>query len=404
MAFQLALLAITGGLLPNAYFYYSHRRKALNLYVLAAGRSGSGKGILSLDRRVGEEAAGETPLFVPPLVSGQALTKELAEYRHGVLFSEECGPVLRPLRGKWGNYREVLLKGYHQETIGHASRNEGRVQVREPAPGLVVGGEPGEIRELIGCAPEGFRARVLFHELPGGGGWESKFGPPGKRGLSQGARRLADLLGRAHRELLGRESALWLHPSEEARALIDQCHAEISGAWRGCTAARAFESSLKRSALQATRIASIVTLLRAARCGAGLGEVGELEVGRGAARLGLWFSLPCLAKEIDFYERHFGLEEPDWEVEHDLMGEVREFFEVLPYGLVHIENATRTAIKEFGIQGNRVRDLLADFAERGLIIGWNGHAGTKPEPGPIIKIHPRTPVEAVYYRLFDRQL
>lgn len=365
-AFLAATFAVAGGLLPNVRIWYDRSRKALNLFVLIIAESGAGKGILSLVREIGKAAAEYPGQIMSPNASGKALTNALAEDPHRVLFSEECQSLLTPLKGKWGNYEEALLSSFHQEKIELHRTDESLLEVQNPAPSFVVGGQPEEAEDLFSSTQDGLRARVMMLSFEGADRWVPKWGRSSEKKMSFEARRLARVLGRARRELSQRETPLILEPTPEAGRVLNGSHDRIFERWIRRDVGTPFTSSLKRSGLQAARVAAILTVVRAAKNRTDLREPDVLEVEAGATERGVELALLGLAAEIKLFIDRDLAGDDTADPADELSGKAKELYDALEDTL-DIEEAMRVGLHRLGMTQTQLRDHLQRFRNMGLL-------------------------------------
>lgn len=192
-------LPVLAGMMPDVLLKYGKQWQALNLYTCVIAPSGAGKGILRVPKRLGdvlhhklfddsiqrlaeyeqekqnivikegEEAAGtiDKPkfrrFFIAEDNSASAIKEALWHVPHGVIFATEARSLAQSLTSDWGNYRDVLLKSYHNESIQVERKYQTPMLIRRPAISMMISGTPGSFEGVLTDTEDGLFSRMMFY-------------------------------------------------------------------------------------------------------------------------------------------------------------------------------------------------------------------------------------------------
>src|SRR5690606_8596924 len=196
-----ALPVLAGICSAGAEFAHADRTYSPDLYVCAVARPGSGKGALSWSRRLGapldmrlretsEWARSEweqedkkirdekPPAYRSYYVSGRASVSGLiaamqARGGRACIFEEEIDTIAGTLGQEWGDYSDILRKGFHHEPVGTELKNE-RVHLSRPSLSVCLSGTGDQFRTLFGGNVEnGLFSRFGFYRFESEPAWRS---------------------------------------------------------------------------------------------------------------------------------------------------------------------------------------------------------------------------------------
>lgn len=189
--------------MPHVYGIYGYERVSANLYLFVAAPASSGKGRLSLCRRLVEpihrelkaeseqewkeykrrmkkymasqnkeelDAPEEPPqrmLIIPANASATSMFQILSENNEsGLIFETEGDTLAQTFKSEHGNYSDGFRKAFHHEPISYVRRkNREHVEVKSPRLSAVLSGTPRQIKTLIQDAENGLFSRFMFFTM-----------------------------------------------------------------------------------------------------------------------------------------------------------------------------------------------------------------------------------------------
>ena len=81
----------------------------------------------------------------------------------GIIFETEADTLTNTLGQDWGNFDDLLRKGFHQETFSYSRKKENEfVEVNRPRMAVVLSGTPGQASRLIVSNENGLFSRFIF--------------------------------------------------------------------------------------------------------------------------------------------------------------------------------------------------------------------------------------------------
>jgi hypothetical protein len=236
--------------------------------------------------------------------SAANLKHSLSDAPHGVIFETEFKTLSTVLSQEWGQFRDVLLKGFQNEPVEVGRVTEDPVYIHHPAPSLAVSGTPGTFSEVISDTEDGLFSRFAFYEFDAEPEWKSQFGSVGESPLDAAVDRASKTLGGGdgrngmYDQLLHRDEPLYIQFTDDAQQKIDDACTFVMGDWKSRGVRPALYSSLKRAAVRALRIACVMRLMRLHEDGKMLGAPKTVEVGVRDALLGLDVAFTYLAHSL----------------------------------------------------------------------------------------------------------
>lgn len=281
------LLGSVSSCLPNVGGFSGNPSRFYkpNLYVAVVGSAASGKGILSVARKLlqpidemlreqeseisfgkGQEKHNrqERPsLFISGNVSAAALFEQLtANNGQGIIFEEEIDVLNSVMKNEWGSLSELLRKAWEHETLSYLRKGGVELYIKEPSISLVLSGTPQQLIRLIPSAEDGLFSRFAFLVTTAIESWKSK--KPGQNSVK--LNETVDEAGKHLRilfSLLSSRNApiqFDLNPLQwkQHDELFEQIHDTLDDD----SHAAGFSSTVRRSGVIAFRIAMILALLR----------------------------------------------------------------------------------------------------------------------------------------------
>jgi hypothetical protein len=189
----LSSLAVISSVLPNVYGMYGQHKVYPNLYLYVVGKAGSGKGnlvwtknLISVIERNGQDDPKEqsnglleritskgdqdipipkkAEIIIPANSSSSGFTELLSERSGSSLIFETEGDTLANIfKTDYGNYSDVLRKGFHHETISQYRKTDKQyLNIKEPKLSVVISSTAGQLKRIISSAENGLFSRFMF--------------------------------------------------------------------------------------------------------------------------------------------------------------------------------------------------------------------------------------------------
>ena len=365
--FLTGALPVVAGALPNVRFKYGGHWHSLNLYAAVIAPAGAGKGKMRHARKLAEplnkrlhkqskeslsqwrdqkgsddQEAGPRPpykrFYLPADSSAASLKEGLADSPSSVIFETEFKTLSNVLSQEWGQFRDVLLKGFQNEQVEVDRKSQEPKVIGHPAPSMAVSGTPGTFSEVIGDTEDGLFSRFAFYRFEGEPEWNSQFGGVGETRLDRAVDRAADTLGKMYRGLEERAEPLYVTFTEKAQGIVDEAGSFVMEHWKSEGVRQELYSSLKRAALRAVRIGAIIRLLKHSEKDNSLAEPNSVEVGRESIAMGLRLSFTYLIHTLRIASQ-FGSKN-----DRSSLDQVqRRFFDALPTGEFRTREANEAA-------------------------------------------------------------
>lgn len=385
-------LPVVAGALHNTRFKYGGMWSSLNLYTAVIAPAAKGKGKMRHSRKIGnplnetlherskerlqewkedkasdEQKAGPRPewqrFFLPADSSAADLKEALAASPHGVIFETEFKTLSNVLDQDWGQFRDVLLKGFHSEQVevGRQKLDEPRL-IENPAPSMAVSGTPGTFSEVISDTEDGLFSRFGFYQFEGEPSWKSQFGDVEPSGLDRAIEDASKRLKAMYREQSKRDEPLYLTFTDEVARVVDELAEFVTKHWKREGVRGELHSCLKRAAVRSLRIAGILRLLRHHEQGHGLHNGKTVEVAMQDAEIGVRIAFTYLQHSLQIAEQ-FGVKDERQSLRLNQI----EYLEALPSGTFETEKAKEIA-GDVGVSERTAQRWLDKWAdETGLI-------------------------------------
>lgn len=196
-------LTIVSGCLPNLEGTYFDKKYSPHLYTFITAPAGSGKGILNwaaylgntihdnlikqsmiakaeyereLDyynslnknQRVGMSLPLEPirrKLFIPANCSSSAFIQALADNNYRVIiFETEADTMASSFKQEWGNFADVLRKGFHHERASLYRRKDNEfIEITDPHLAILLAGTPKQVQNIMPDVENGLFSRFLYY-------------------------------------------------------------------------------------------------------------------------------------------------------------------------------------------------------------------------------------------------
>lgn len=292
-------LPVLASLMPNVRITYGGVPHSLNLFAVIVAPAGSGKGAMRWARRLAEDthtylerqhqqelaawkaskSKGEPPayrsLFVPGNSSASALIENLAGNRGvGLMIESEIATLTATLGQEWGQFEDVLLKTFHNETVTVGRRNE-RQSLLHPALSLCLSGTPTSLQPLLRSVENGLFSRFLIYQFIASAEWVSQR-PKAAGEVECFFQDQSIKLKGLYQALASQKQPLIFSADDGQWDRLDEVFGELFNQARANRKPLLF-AAIKRTALAAMRVATILTILRKIERSSveQLGDVGE---------------------------------------------------------------------------------------------------------------------------------
>lgn len=183
--FLTGALGVLSGCMPNISGRYHNTLLYPNLYVFITAPAASGKGALTHTRNFGvkyhkeltsysDANKAKSLLFIPGNSSSAALTSHLQENDgRGIFFESEADTLANTFKQEWGNFSDLLRKGFHHEAVSYTRKgNNEYIEIERPKLSVVLSGTPKQVQELIKSSENGLFSRFLFYAFKSDNTWE----------------------------------------------------------------------------------------------------------------------------------------------------------------------------------------------------------------------------------------
>ncbi len=200
----LGTLTSISSCLPNVYGIYDREKIYSNLFLYVTAPPSSGKGKLSLCKKIIEPIHNSLKeqtdlltdeykkdsaeyqinellkptlskpkpplnkmLFIPANNSSTGMYELLSNNDgRGIIFETEGDTITLALKTDYGNYSDGFRKAFHHETISYYRRGgKEYIEINNPCLSVVLSGTPGQVFSLIPNAENGLFSRFIFYSL-----------------------------------------------------------------------------------------------------------------------------------------------------------------------------------------------------------------------------------------------
>ena len=113
--------------------------------------------------------------YIPGNISAAAIHEHLTEQDGSIIiFETEADTLSESLNQDWGNFSDVLRKGFHHEHISLSRKMDNRFhEISEPKISMVLSGTPGQVTRLLRSAENGLFSRFLHYHFENESEWEN---------------------------------------------------------------------------------------------------------------------------------------------------------------------------------------------------------------------------------------
>lgn len=204
------LITVLSPLLLKVQGTYDQKICFANLFLMALGHSGTGKGIIVHSRQVVKEIhklylkesedqlksfrklSTKTKNEIPPpfktvLIPGNTTQAKLLMHLSdnnpdvpSLIFETEMDTISNAIKSEHGNFSSILRNGFQNEPISKSiKQNSEYINIECPKPAIVLSGTPAQLFSFIGNREDGLLSRFLIMDFKGNDGWKNVAPCPG---------------------------------------------------------------------------------------------------------------------------------------------------------------------------------------------------------------------------------
>jgi hypothetical protein len=410
--FLTGVIPVAAGAMPNVRFRYGSQWLSPNLYTAVIAPAGSGKGKFRIAKACGqkldqrlyeksrrdiedwerkqkmdeEENLGPRPqektLFLPGDTSAAAMKNHLEANPNSVMFETEFKTVSTVLVQEWGQFRDVMLKAAHNESVTVSRSGEDLLRISHPALSAAISGTPSTFSEIIDDVEDGLYSRFLLYHFRSEDEWVPQFEDETDEKLDQSIEAAATRLDSIHKSLSirhegeheGPDEPLYLTFPEERRKQHTKACKAVFDRVKESEVSEVLHANVKRAGLAALRMAGIFSILRRDELGARLREAKSISISEADLYSGLLLAFGYLSHAIEIAEELGG--EEGREV---LFEEQRRYLDQLPEGAFDTTEADEIA-EGLGIHKRTARRWRKKYVSLGLLIHMSRGSWRRPSP------------------------
>jgi hypothetical protein len=420
--FLTGVLPVCAGAMPNVLMRYGGQWLSLNVYTAVVAPAGSGKGKFRIAKRCGKklderiyeesrveidrwenraenenEEVGARPqekaLYLPGDTSASEMKHMLQANPHAVMFETEFKTVGTALSQDWGQFRDVMLKAFHNESVTVARRKDDMLRIGHPSMSAAISGTPSTLREVIQDVEDGLFSRFCFYSFESETEWVPQFADETDWELEDATETAAEQLDNIHRALTERDEPLYVTFPGEVRKKHNQACRTALKALKSQDVPKCLHPNVKRAGLNALRFGSMFALLRLHEAETDLSEPKSVAISMADLRGGLYLAFSYLSHALRVAD--------DMEADDGKKGlhdGHREYLESLPEGAFDTKDAKRVA-DELGIHERKARRWRKKFVEKGLLVDAGYGSWRRPSSDSVAGV---LSVHSVLSVLFDR--
>ena len=389
--FVTGALPVIAGALSNVRFFYGGQWLSLNLNAAVIAPPSSGKGKFRLAKQLGKkldahlyeesqraiqtwkdrkDADGDDPgprppertMFLPGDSSAAAMKQHLKANPQSVLFETEFKTVGTVLSQDWGQFRDVLLKSFHNEAVTVSRKGEDLLRIGHPALSVALSGTPGTFCEIIEDVEDGLFSRFCLYGFQSEPRWRSQFGQASDHKLASEIEDGAGRLLAMHKALVGRDEPLYIKFGEAEQRTIDRAGELLLDTFVSIQGREELHANIYRAAVVACRIAGVCALLRMNEQGASLRTAKSVTVSECDVRVGLYLAFTYFEHAMHVARMLSSTNERS-----GLSATQREYLNALPGGAFRTAEAYEVA-GDLEIGERKARRWLKKFAEVDLLV------------------------------------
>ena len=309
------------------------------------------------------------------------------------MFETEFKTVGTALSQDWGQFRDVMLKAFHNESVTVARRKDDMLRIGHPSMSAAISGTPSTFREVIEDVEDGLFSRFCFYTFESETEWVPQFADDTDWELEEATEKAAERLDNIHRTLTERNEPLYVtFPGEVRKKHTQACRSALEGL-KSQNVPKCLHPNVKRAGLNALRFASMFALLRLDERATDLSEPKSVAISMADLRGGLYLAFSYLSHALRVAD---DMEAADGK--KGLHDGHKEYLEALPDGAFDTKDADRVA-EELGINDRKARRWRKKFVEKGLLVDAGYGSWRRPSSDSVAGV---LSVHSLLSVLFDR--
>lgn len=266
----LSSLPVMAGHFVNVVGIHNEGYFTPDLFIIIVAPPASGKGIINKARHLGDslqkhlvESDSEVnTLFIPANTSSRALHDTLNRNNgRGIIFETEMDALNVANGQEWGNFDELLRKGFHHEPVS-LNRKKDLIHINRPEFSMVMSGTLGQFMNMFQSAENGLYSRCAFYWTNPPKQWKSHRPTGSTEILQEDILKLDLILFEKYNVLISRETPIKVFLKEKHWDRIDIEFEKRMHAISGLGVEDYFHATNRRMPIIVLRVAMILTIMR----------------------------------------------------------------------------------------------------------------------------------------------
>lgn len=179
--FLLSSITLLSGIFYEVSGIYDRNKVFPGLFAFIVAPPASDKSVVSHARRMFNKLESELRsnfnLIIPGNSSASAIITQLEKNAGiGIICETEADSMANSLKQDWGNFSDILRKGFHHETIGQSRKaNNEYLVIENPKIAQLLSGTLGQVPGIIKSPEDGLTSRIMFYMFSQEAKWRSVF-------------------------------------------------------------------------------------------------------------------------------------------------------------------------------------------------------------------------------------
>ncbi|MEL7834851.1 DUF3987 domain-containing protein [Fodinibius sp. Rm-B-1B1-1] len=285
-----AALPVLSAHLPNVHIPHRDGAYSPDLYTIVIAKPGSGKGIAEKARKIGHQLNNKliedgkkellkweglpkkdkekTPkpiprqLFLPGNTSSRALYDFLAHNDgRGLIFETEIDTLVNATRQDWGDFTDVIRKGFHHEPSTMRRKND-NMYIERPELSIFMSGTFDQFSKLFDNAENGHFSRYAYYTFESKLTWKTHRPTNNSQQLAEKLDHFSSVMFKTYNILKEKESPLVIQLEDRHWDYLNDTFMHKMQELEDHGMSRYLQSNNQRIAVIALRIAAIMCIVR----------------------------------------------------------------------------------------------------------------------------------------------